>query len=372
MQIRPISYRIGVMKFSTALLCASALFAIACNQAPAPKTEEKKAGPSFPAVGSVVRSDPALDAIVPQGAIIEKIAKDQKFTEGPLYYRDGYLLFSDIPQNTIFKWTPDGLVNVFRRPSGYDGSDAPAGALVGSNGLTRDKEGRLIICEHGNRRVTRLEKEGSTPSLVTILADKYQGKRLNSPNDVVVKSDGAIYFTDPPYGFPKEDADAKKELKFNGIYRLKDGKLQLLAKELKRPNGIAFSPDEKTLYISNSDPDRKIWMKYDVKSDGTIANGKVFFDVTKETEDGLPDGMKIDKNGNLYCSGPGGIWVFSPEGKHLGTIKPPETPANCAWGKYTTADDNGKMSADEDGNTLYMTARTGVYRIKLSASGRLP
>jgi gluconolactonase len=323
------------MKFQRALLCSTALFAVACNQAT--KTEEKKAaGPSFAVVGSIVRSDPAFDALVPASATIERIAKDHKFTEGPLYYRDGYLLFSDIPQNTIFKWTPDGIVNVFRRPSGYDGTDAPAGALVGSNGLTRDKEGRLIICEHGNRRVTRLEKEGSTPSLVTILADP------------------------------------KKELKFNGIFRLKDGKLQLLAKELKRPNGIGFSPDEKTLYISNSDPDRKIWMKYDVKNDGTIANGKVFFDVTKETEDGLPDGLKIDKKGNIYGSGPGGIWVFSPEGKHLGTIKPPETPANCAWGKYTTGDDNGKMSADEDGDTLYMTARTGVYRIKLSTAGRLP
>jgi gluconolactonase len=359
------------MKFQRALLCSTALFAVACNQAT--KTEEKKAaGPSFAVVGSIVRSDPAFDALVPASATIERIAKDHKFTEGPLYYRDGYLLFSDIPQNTIFKWTPDGIVNVFRRPSGYDGTDAPAGALVGSNGLTRDKEGRLIICEHGNRRVTRLEKEGSTPSLVTILADKFEGKKLNSPNDVVVKSDGSIYFTDPPYGFPKEDADPKKELKFNGIFRLKDGKLQLLAKELKRPNGIGFSPDEKTLYISNSDPDRKIWMKYDVKNDGTIANGKVFFDVTKETEDGLPDGLKIDKKGNIYGSGPGGIWVFSPEGKHLGTIKPPETPANCAWGKYTTGDDNGKMSADEDGDTLYMTARTGVYRIKLSTAGRLP
>ncbi len=359
------------MKFQRALLCSTVLFAVACTQAPT-KTEEKKAGPSFPVVGSIVRSDPAFDALVPATATIEKIAKDQKFTEGPIYFRDGYLLFSDIPQNTIFKWTPDGIVNVFRRPSGYDGTDAPAGALVGSNGITRDKEGRLIICEHGNRRVTRLEKEGSSPSLVTILADKFEGKKLNSPNDVVVKSDGSIYFTDPPYGFPKEDADPKKELKFNGIFRLKDGKLQLLAKELKRPNGIGFSPDEKTLYISNSDPDRKIWMKYDVKDDGTIANGKVFFDVTKETEDGLPDGLKIDKNGNVYGSGPGGIWVFSPEGKHLGTIKPPETPANCAWGKYTTGDDTGKMSADEDGDTLYMTARTGVYRIKLSAAGRLP
>ncbi len=345
------------------------LFTVACGQPKSEeKKEEKKAEVSFPVVGSVVRADPALDALVPTTAKIEKIAGGQKFTEGPIYMREGFLLFSDIPQNTIFKWTPDGTVTTFRKPSGYDGTDAPAGALLGSNGITMDKEGRLIICEHGNRRVTRLEKDGA----VTVLASEYQGKKLNSPNDAVYKSDGALYFTDPPYGLPKEDADPKKELKFNGIYRLKDGKLQLLAKELKRPNGIGFSPDEKFLYISNSDPAKKIWMRYDVKADGTIANGKVFYDVTKQTEEGLPDGLKLDKLGNLYGSGPGGIWVLSPDGKLLGNIKPPETPANCAWGKYTTGADSGKMSADEDAKTLYMTARTGVYRIPLNVAGIRP
>jgi gluconolactonase len=319
-------------------------------------------------VGSIVRVDPALDGIAPQTAKIEKIAGAQKFTEGPIYIREGFLLFSDIPQNTIFKWIPDGTVSVFRKPSGYDGTDAPAGGLIGSNGITMDKEGRLIICEHGNRRITRVEKDGK----VTVLASEYQGKKLNSPNDAVYKSDGALYFTDPPYGLPKEDEDPKKELKFNGIYRLKDGKLDLLAKELKRPNGIGFSPDEKYLYVSNSDPDRKIWMRYDVKPDGTIAKGKVFYDVTKRTEEGLPDGLKLDKQGNLYGSGPAGIWVFSPEGKLLGNINPPEAPANCAWGKYTTTADSGKIAPGEDGSTLYMTARTGVYRVQLTAAGVLP
>jgi gluconolactonase len=256
----------------------------------------------------------------------------------------------------------------FRKPSGFEGTDAPAGAFIGSNGITMDKEGRLVVCEHGNRRVTRLEKDGK----LTVLASEYQGKKLNSPNDAVYKSDGALYFTDPPYGFPTEDADPKKELKFNGIYRLKDGKLDLLAKELKRPNGIGFSPDEKYLYVSNSDPAKKIWMRYDVKTDGTIANGKVFYDVTKQTEDGLPDGLKLDKQGNLYGSGPGGIWVISPAGKLLGNIKPPETPANCGWGRYSVGADSGKMTSDEDANTLYMTARTGVYRIQLGMAGIRP
>jgi gluconolactonase len=306
-------------------------------------------------VGKVLRADPALDRIVPAGAAIEKLAGGFGFTEGPIWTRDGALLFSDIPNNTIHRWTPDGKVAPFRKPSGYDGNDAPAGAFIGSNGLTMDKEGRLIICEHGNGRVTRLEKNGS----LTVLAAKYEGKRLNSPNDAVYKSDGALYFTDPPYGFVKLDDDPKKELKFNGIYRLAGGKLQLLYKDLTRPNGLAFSPDEKTFYVANSDEKRKIWMRFDVNADGTIANGRVFFDVTKETAGGLPDGMKVDKNGNLYCTGPGGVWIFSPAGKHLGTIQPPETPANCHWG-------------DTDGKTLYMTARTGLYRIRLSATGIRP
>jgi gluconolactonase len=218
-----------------------------------------------------------------------------------------------------------------------------------------DAQGRLIICEHGNGRVTRFEQDGK----LTVLAAKYQGKRLNSPNDAVFKSDGTLYFTDPPYGFVKQDEDPKKELKFNGVYRLKDEKLELLVKDMTRPNGIAFSPDEKVLYVANSDPAKKIWMRFDVAADGRPANGKVFFDVTAETAEGLPDGMKVDQKGNLYCTGPGGVWIFSPQGKHLGTIKPPEVPANCAWG-------------DADARTLYMTARTGLYRVKLGVAGPRP
>jgi len=305
--------------------------------------------------GIVQRVDPELDQLVSPSARIEKLADGFAFTEGPVWIHDGYLLFSDIPNNVINKWSPEGRVSIFRKLSGYSGVEPFRGSQPGSNGLTLDGEGRLIICEHGNRRVTRLEKDGT----LTVLADNYQGKRLNSPNDAVFKSDGSLYFTDPPYGLAEQDNDPGKQLPFNGIYRLKNGKLDLLYKELTRPNGLAFSPDEKYLYVANSDPQRKIWMRFELKSDGTLVNGQVFFDVTASAEDGLPDGMKVDQKGNLYCTGPGGVWIFSPEGKHLGTIKPVEVPANCAWG-------------DEDGKTLYMTARTGLYRIRLKVAGLRP
>jgi len=303
--------------------------------------------------GSVIEMDPALKALLPAGAKIEKLAGGFAFVEGPIWMKQGYILFSDIPNNAIMKWTPDGKVSTFRKPSGYTGPPAPPGAYVGSNGLTLDKQGRLIICEHGDRRVTRLEPDGR----LTVLADKYDGKRLNSPNDAVYRSDGSLYFTDPPYGLFDEKA---KELDFQGVYRLlPNGKLQLLNKELTRPNGLAFSPDEKTLYVANSDPDKKIWMAYDVTEDGSLSRGRVFFDAAQEKEDGLPDGMKVDTRGNLYCSGPGGVWIFSPQGKHLGTVKPPEVPANCHWG-------------DSDAKTLYMTARTGFYRLRLNVPGIRP
>ena len=307
------------------------------------------------ACAQVLRVDPAIDQIVPASPAIQKLAEGLVFTEGPVWIRQGYLLFSDVPSNVIYKWTGDSKVEVFRKPSGYNGTDAPAGAFIGSNGLTLDRQGRLTICEHGNGRVTRLEKDGK----LTVLAGKYEGKRLNSPNDAVYKKDGALYFTDPPYGFVKQDEDPKKELKFNGVYRLAGGKLQLVYRELTRPNGLAFSPDEKYLYVANSDPQRKIWMRFEVTSAGGLANGKVFYDVTNQTADGLPDGMKIDQKGNLYCTGPGGVWIFSPAGKHLGTIQPPETPANLAWG-------------DADGKTLYITARKGLYRIMLQIPGIRP
>ena len=192
--------------------------------------------------------------------------------------------------------------------------------------------------------------------MITVLADKYQGKRLNSPNDLVYKSDGSLYFTDPPFGLPKVYDDPRKELSFSGVFRLKDGQLQLLTSELKGPNGLAFSPDEKYFYVDNWDVEKKVVMRYEVNPDGTLSNGKVFFDVTQVPGEIALDGLKVDREGNVYFSGPGGIWVISPDGKHLGTIKGPELPANFAWG-------------DPDGRALYMTARTGLYRIRLNIPG---
>jgi len=328
---------------------AVCLTLVGSSQPSSPPTQQA----SGAITGSVIEMDPALKELLRAGAKIEKLAGGFAFVEGPIWMKEGYILFSDIPNNAIMKWTPDGKVSTFRKPSGYTGPPAPPGAYVGSNGLTLDKQGRLIICEHGDRRVTRLEANGR----LTVLADKYDGKRLNSPNDAVYRSDGSLYFTDPPYGLFDEKA---KELDFQGVYRLPpNGKLQLLNKEMTRPNGLAFSPDEKTLYVANSDPDKKIWMAYDVTEDGSLSSGRVFFDATQEKEDGLPDGMKVDTRGNLYCSGPGGVWIFSPQGKHLGTIKLPEVPANCHWG-------------DSDAKTLYMTARTGFYRLRLNVPGIRP
>lgn len=304
---------------------------------------------------AIQRLNPALDDLIALDAVIEKLAGGFTFTEGPLWFPEGHLLFSDIPENTIFKWTPSGDVTVFRKPSGFDGVEWPQGAFIGSNGLTKDSAGRLTLCEHGNRRVTRLEPDGS----LTVLASHYQGKRLNSPNDAVYKSDGALYFTDPPYGFVQQDEDPAKELDFNGVYRYKDGELTLLHKEMTRPNGLAFTPDESHLYLANSDRGNMIWLKFPVLDDGTLGEATVFADVTSLRENGVPDGMKIDTAGNLYCTGPGGTHVFNPAGERLGLIVTPETPANLHWG-------------DADGSTLYITARTSLYRLRTKTTGLRP
>ena len=307
-------------------------------------------------VGEVVRLDPAVDEIVPTPARIEKLAFGFLFTEGPVWVRDGgYLLFSDPNDNRIYRWTPDGELSVFRTKSGYTGVDIAEYAQPGSNGLTLDREGRLTIDEQGNRRVTRLEKNGQ----LTVLADRYEGKRLNSPNDLVYKSNGALYFTDPPFGLPKFFDDPRKELPYSGVFRVADGKVQLMTTDLLGPNGLAFSPDEKFFYVDNWDVKKKVVMRYRVEPDGTLSHGEVFFDMTSEPGEQALDGMKVDQKGNLYVSGPGGIWIISPAGKHLGTIKAPELPANFAWG-------------DDDGRTLYMTARTGLYRIRLRVPGIRP
>ena len=315
-----------------------------------------RSGSSYPSVGVVPNGDAAFHALVPAGARLERLAGGFAWAEGPIWRRSGgYLLFSDIPKNTIYRWDDSAGLTVFLRPSGYTAPDPP-GRELGANGVKIDGQDRVVMANHGDRAVERLDEANYTR---IVLAARYEGKRLNSPNDLAVRSNGDIYFTDPPYGLKGINKDPAKELPFSGVYRLTpSGELTLLTRDLTFPNGIAFSPDERTLYVSNSDPDHKVWMRYDVQPDGTLANGKVFFDVTAEKEDGLPDGMKVDSQGNLYCSGPGGVWVFSPDGKHLGTIKPPETPANCNWG--------------DDWKSLYITARTGLYRIKLAVAGKKP
>ncbi len=303
--------------------------------------------------GTVLRVDAAVDAIVPQDYKIEKLHGGFQFTEGPLWVNEdgGYLLFSDIPANAVCKWTPDGQLTDFLEPV-FEG-EYVEGRFVGSNGLLLDPNGNLLLCEHGGRRVSRMGEDGTRTTVV----DNYEGKTFNSPNDAVVHSDGSLYFTDPPYGFVEQDDDPAKELDFNGIYRYSaDGKLTLLNRDQSRPNGIGLSPDEKTLYVANSDQSNKVWMAYPVNDDGTLGDGSVFFDASSEQADGLPDGLALDTQGNIFATGPGGVWIFNPEGKHLGTIQPDEVPANVTFG-------------DADGKTLYMTARTGLYSIRLNAQG---
>jgi gluconolactonase len=319
---------------------------------------------------TVERLDPALDQIVPQQPVLEKLATGYTWTEGPVWISAGYLLFAEIPSNSIRKWTPEEGVSIFMQPSGYEGTAPYGGPEPGSNGMTLDKLGRLTVAGHARRNVWRLEHIDSKAQ-ITVLADSYQGKPFNSPNDLVYKSDGSLYFTDPPYGLrTQKDNDPAKQLQVNGVYRLagatsqKPGthpvhdNLQLLIKDLPRPNGIAFSPDEKYLYISNSEP-KKFWMRYNVQPDGTLTEGKVFFDASSDPRPGAPDGMKLDRSGNLYSAGPGGVWIFSPAGQHLGTIDIPEKVGNVAWG-------------GTDHKTLYVTASSSVYRISLKISGIYP
>jgi gluconolactonase len=307
----------------------------------------------------VKRVDPAIDAIVGPNPKIYKLAEGFEFTEGPVWFRDGgYLLFSDPNANTMYKFKPapegHGELSVFRRPSGYSGSDIAEYGQPGSNGLTRDSQGRLTINEHGNHRVTRLENDGS----LTVLADSFEGKRLNSPNDLVYRSDDTLFITDPPFGLPKFFDDPRKELPFSGVFSIYRGKLRLVSTDLKGPNGIAFSPNEKHLYVTNWDEKKKVIMRYDVNPDATLANGIVFFDMTGAPGEEALDGMKVDRAGNLYVSGPGGLWVISEKGTHLGTIVVPKHPHNLAWG--------------DDGRALYLCARGALYLMRLNTEGIRP
>lgn len=312
----------------------------------------------YPTVGSVERNDPRIDKLIPPDAKIERLTDAfGSWVEGPVWFpAEKCLLFSDVPKNAIFKWKDGEGISTYLKPSGYTGTTTFNGREPGSNGLALDSAGRLIICQHGDRQVARREKDGK----ITVLASKHQGKRFNSPNDLSIHSNGDIYFTDPPYGLPGGMRDPAKEFDYQGVYRLKpNGDVTLLTKELSRPNGIALSPDEKTLYVANSDSSRAIWMKYPVNADGTLGVGHVFFDATawmKSGKRGAPDGMKVDRDGNVFATGPGGVCVFAPDGTHLGTIATGEPTANCAWG--------------DDGSVLYMTANKYLKRLKTTTRGK--
>lgn len=311
---------------------------------------------SYPTIGKIVKYDNRLDALLDVNEKIEVLASGFVWSEGPVWVKNGsYLLFSDVPQNTIFKWSEKEGLATFLKPSGYTGLGV-YGNEPGSNGLTLDNKGRLIACEHGDRRVSAMPLD--LGGKITI-ADRFEGKRFNSPNDVVQHSSGAYYFTDPPYGLPKKEKDTTREIDWFGVYRATtDGKVQLVTKELVRPNGLAFSPDEKILYVAQSEPKNPIIMAYPVNADGLVGTGKVFFDCMKLAKQGLiglPDGLKVDKSGNLWATGPGGVLVLAADGTLLGRIDTGEATANCAFG--------------DDGSTLYITADMYLCRIKTKTKG---
>jgi gluconolactonase len=313
---------------------------------------------NFPTLGTIVRLAPELDAALDREVKLEVLSSGFDWAEGPVWVTEdapgkGYLLFSDIPPNQVVKWVEGEGTSIFLEPSGYTGAGRYGGE-PGCNGLLLDAKGQLVSCEHGDRRLSVLTKDGGKRTLV----DNFEGKRLNSPNDATYKSNGDLYFTDPPYGMPKQWDDPRRELDFCGVYRLStDGKLTLLTKEMTRPNGIAFSPDEKILYVAQSDPEAALWKAFPVKADGTLGESRVFFDATAMVgkHKGLPDGMKVDSAGNLWATGPGGVHVFSPSGVPLGRIDTGEATANCGWGG--------------DGSVLYITADMYLCRIQTKVKG---
>lgn len=314
---------------------------------------------NFPVLGETICLKPALDELVSPEAPLHVLASGFAWTEGPVWVPQadgpGYLLFSDIPNNTIVKWVEGKGTSIYLKPAGFTGP-SEYGGEPGSNGLLLDGQGQLVCCEHGDRRLSVVTKGGGKRTLV----DNYQGKRLNSPNDAVYKSNGDLYFTDPPYGLPQGFDDPRRELDFCGVYRLStDGTVTLLTKEMTRPNGIAFSPDEKTLYVAQSDPEAAIWMAFPVKADGTLGAGKLLHDATAAVKaglPGLPDGMAVDAHGNIFATGPGGVYVFTPDGELLGRISTGERTANCTFG--------GK-----DNSMLYITADTYLCRIQTLTKG---
>jgi gluconolactonase len=307
------------------------------------------------AFGALEVNDPAFFELVPATSALEKLASGFDWSEGPVWIKEGgYVVFSDVPSNTVYRWKQGEGIHVYLKPSGYTG-EVPRGGEPGSNGLTVDSKGQLVLCEHGDRRVGRIDRGGKHVTL----ADQYDGRRFNSPNDLVYRTNGDLYFTDPPYGLEKNVDDPAKELPFQGVYRVRpDGNVTLLTSQITRPNGIAFSPDEKTLYVAVSDSNKPVIMSYDVLPDGTIENGRVFFDtkpLVSPNNPGVPDGLKVDHKGNLFVTGPGGVLIVTPKGQHLGTIRTGEATSNCGWG--------------DDGSVLYITADMFLARIRTTTKG---
>jgi gluconolactonase len=307
---------------------------------------------------AVIINDPKLLEVVPGKIEVEILAEGFEWTEGPLWLAEQQkLLFSDIPRNSIYEWTETGGVKLYLKPSGYTRTK-PREGEPGSNGLLLSPNGELILCQHGDRQIAKMNSGLQNPQPdFTTLTDQYNWKKLNSPNDAVFHKNGDLYFTDPPYGLEKNMEDPLKELDFQGVYKTKpNGKTVLLTKKLSRPNGIAFSNDYKKLYVANSDPENAIWMVYDINKEGLLKNGKVFFDVTDQNteENGNPDGLKVHKNGWIFATGPKGIWIFSPQGEHLGTIFTGEKTANCAF--------------NEDYSVLFLTADNYLLRVKLKTN----
>ena len=343
---------------TTTIVWAVLLSLFSCQGEPAAKEDSKSEDNSvvLKTIGEVERLDPMLDELIANDAQIEVLAEGFDWSEGPVWVADGdYVLFSDIPPNQIYKWKAGEGKSVYLEGAGYTGNTTRGGEK-GTNGLLLNADGQLVMCQHGDRAVSMMNAPLSSPAAdFVILADSYEGKRFNSPNDATFRSNGDLYFTDPPYGLEKGMEDPVKEIDFQGVYRLDtQGEVHLLTGQMTRPNGIAFSPDEQTLYVANSDPDLAIWMAFDVAEDGSVSNDRVFFDATDMVggeNKGLPDGLKVNPDGYLFATGPGGVLVFSPDRRHLGTIRTGEATSNCAFGN--------------DGEYLYMTADMYLCRIKL-------
>jgi gluconolactonase len=334
---------------------SASLYLSAAEQTADPQRRAADPDKAYPWIGKIERLDPGIDNLLPPSATIEKLAGGFEWSEGPVWMKKGgYLLFSDVPRNVVFKWQPGIGTSEFLYPSGYTG-EKKRGGEPGSNGLTVDSKGRLVLAQHGDRQIGRLEGYQKVKPVVQY----YNYRRFNSPNDLVYHSNGDLYFTDPPYGLEKNNADPNKELNFNGVYRVSPkGEVTLLVSDLTFPNGIGLSPDEATLYVAVSDPKNPVIMAYSLDAKGNTWNGRVFFDASKlmEGRKGVPDGLKVDQKGNLWATGPGGVLVISSEGKHLGTINTGEATANCAFG--------GK-----DGSMLYITADMYLCRVQTLTKG---